>query len=379
MARAFLRWLWLLAVAALVLAPGVSHADEDRPLPPTPRDVVEVLDPAAAPLGPLPSDFKTIEHGWLTLELPASVDDRAPELLREADEFKARLTQSLAQPSSSPVLAKVLVRIGRDPEQMAELAPRNLPPPRYATGVAYGPLHLAVLALQAPQTFEAPNLVELLRHELTHLALSDAVQGRHVPRWFDEGLAIHESGELPWDRWKTLSEAVFANHIIPLGKLDQFASDGVEVTIAYAESADFVRFLLRDSDQARFASLVDRLRRGATFDRALEDAYGTDLRRLEYEWREDMSHRFSVVPMLTGGGVLWALMALLAVVAWVKRRKRAKEKLAEWAREEAALEAAEARAREQPMAEAEDGDQLPPRSMPGIPVVEHEGRWYTVH
>jgi hypothetical protein len=263
---------------------------------------------------------------------------------------------------------------------MAELAPRNLPPPPYATGVAYGPLHLAVLALQAPQTWEAPNLVELLRHELTHLALSDAVQGRHVPRWFDEGLAIHESGELPWDRWKTLSEAVFAHHIIPLGELDHFASDGYEVTIAYAESADFVRFLLRDSDRARFTSLVERLRSGTSFDRAVEDAYGTDLRKLEYEWREDMSHRFSVIPMLTGGGVLWALMALLAVVAWVKRRKRAKEKLAEWAREEAALEAAQARMREEPIGEADDAEQkLPPGSRPGIPVVEHEGRWYTVH
>ncbi len=73
-------------------------------------------------------------------------------------------------------------------------------------------------------------------------------------------------------------------------------------------------------------------------------------------------------------------MAVLAVVAWVKRRKRAKEKLAEWAREEAAVEAAQARAREQQSAEAEEAEhKVPPGSMPSIPVVEHEGRWYTVH
>jgi hypothetical protein len=377
MARAFLRWLWVVAFATLALLPRVSLADDDGPAPPmTPRDVVDVLDPASAPLGPLPADFQVVPHGWITLELPSSVADRAPGLLRDADEFKQVLSKSFAQ---KPMLDHVLVRIARNPEQMAELAPRGLPPPPYATGVAYGPLHVALLSLQAPQTWEASNLIELQRHELTHLALSDAVLAHHLPRWFDEGLAIHESGELWWDRSKTLGEAVIAHHIIPLAELDHFASDGPEVNIDYAESADFVRFLLRDSDKARFASLLGRVRGGATFDRALEDAYGTDLRKLEYEWQEDMSHRFSVIPMLTGGGVLWSLMAILAVVAWVKRRKRAKEKLAEWAREEAAMEAAQARLRERQSAEVEESDAMPPGSMPGIPVVEHEGRWYTVH
>jgi hypothetical protein len=375
MGRALVQWLWALALAALLLAPRAARADDERPAPVTPHDVVEVLDPAAVELGPLPGDFKTIEHGWLTLELPASVDDRAPELLRDADQFKARLTETFGH----PLLGKAIVRIGRNPEQMAELAPRDLPPPSYATGVAYGPLHLVVLSLQAPQTWEAPNLVELLRHELTHLALSDAVERHRLPRWFDEGVAIHESGELWWDRSKTLGEAVIAHHVIPLAELDHFASEGSEVTVAYAESADFVRFLLRDSDRARFASVLGRVRAGNPFDRALADAYGTDLRKLEYEWHEDLSQRFSVIPMLTGGGVIWALIAVLAVVAWLKRRRRAREKLAEWAREEAAMEAAQARARQRDAAEEEPAAGMPPGSMPGIPVVEHEGRWYTVH
>ncbi len=91
----------------------------------------------------------------------------------------------------------------------------------------------------------------------------------------------------------------------PLADLDRgFPAGGYEVSIAYAESADFVRFLMRDADRARFGSFVERMRAGAGFDRALEDAYGTDLRKLEYEWREDMGHHFSVIPMLTGGGVL---------------------------------------------------------------------------
>jgi hypothetical protein len=173
-----------------------------------------------------------------------------------------------------------------------------------------------------------------------------------------------------------------SHRLIPLADLDRgFPSGGYEVSIAYAESADFVRFLMRDADRARFGSFVERMRAGAGFDRALEDAYGTDVRKLEYEWREDVSHRVSFVPLLTGGEVVGSLMAVLAVVAFVKRRRRAKAKLAEWAREEAEADALEARARERATRaiEVADDDDMPPGSMPGIPVVEHEGRWYTVH
>jgi hypothetical protein len=105
------------------------------------------------------------------------------------------------------------------------------------------------------------------------------------------------------------------------------------------------------------------------------------LRKLEYEWREELSRRFGLIPALTGGGLVWALIAVLAMAAWVKRRKRAKEKLAAWAREEAemalALAAAE-RERESKLPQPAD-DELPSGPRPGVPIVEHEGRWYTVH
>jgi hypothetical protein len=135
-------------------------------------------------------------------------------------------------------------------------------------------------------------------------------------------------------------------------------------------------------DRARFGSLVERVRAGTGFGRALEDAYGTDLRKLEFEWREELSHRFGLVPALTGGGLVWVVIVGLMGAAWVKRRRRAKEKLARWAHEEAemaqALAAAEReRAEKAPPVPAEDD--MPPGPTPGIPIVEHQGRWYTVH
>ncbi|MGH7296689.1 MAG: peptidase MA family metallohydrolase [Polyangiaceae bacterium] len=344
-----------------------------------PRDVGVVIQPGATRLPAAPADFQRIDGGWLVLEFPASVRERAHALMADAQEFRARLAADLGQ----PVLAHALVRIARTPEQMAELAPEGSPPFVYATGMAYPSMHLILISMLAPDTWEAPDLGEVLRHELTHMALDEAVAGHHIPRWFDEGLAIHESGELWTKRFRVLWDATVSRRLLPLAELDRaFPADGSEVSIAYAESADVVRFLMRDDDRARFGSLVQRARSGVPFDRAVEDAYDTDLRKLEFQWREDASHRFGMVPLLTGGGALWTLIAGLALTAWARRRKTAKRKLAEWAKEEAEADAAMVAARErvvaaQAVGEAED--ELPAHVRPGVPLVEHEGRWYTLH
>jgi hypothetical protein len=327
----------------------------------------------------LPPDFERIDDGWLTLEFPKTVRDRVAPLTADADAFRARLAIELGQ----PVLAHVLLRIARDPEQMNALSPVGAPPPAYASGVAYPSMSLALLSLKAPHTWEATELVTLSRHELMHLALTDAIAGHRVPRWFDEGLAIHESGEQWSERLGTLWQATLGKTLLSFADLDRgFAADSSDVSVAYAESADVVRFLMRDDDRARFGSLVQRLRAGTPFDRAVSDAYDTDLRKLEYEWRTEVSRRFGLAPLLTGGGALWGLIVVLAAAAWVKRRRRAKAKLAQWEREEAEMDGAAVAAREQldrERAIPSEDDDLPPHIRREVPVVEHEGRWYILH
>jgi len=338
-----------------------------------PRDVSIQDGSPHARLPPPPAGFERLDDGWIVLESPSSVHERIEPLVRESEEFRSHLSEDLGQ----PVLDHVVVRVARSPEEMADLAPEGHGVPPYAAGVAYLPAHVIVLTLREPVTWDAPDLSTLLRHELTHVALADAVSDHHVPRWFNEGLAIRESGEVSWARSRTLWDASLSRRLLPLEALDEgFPADRYDVNIAYAESADFVNFLMRDADRARFGSLVERVRGGADFTRALEDAYGTDMRKLEYEWREAVGRRFGLVPMLTGGGVLWTLIVGLAAAAWFKKRLRASAKLAQWAREEAEMERASLAA-----ATASDpgGDEeLPPR-VPSLPVVEHEGRWYTVH
>lgn len=364
--------LWMLLLALLFSAlPRLSSADE----PASPVDAPFVAEPNTIRIPPVPPTFQTRDLGWMRISYAPSSHERVRPLIVHADEMKEKLADELG----GDILKQVEVRIARTPEEMAALAPLELPPPPYATGVAYPALHLILLSMTAPGTAEAPDLLEVLHHELSHVALEDAVQGQHTPRWFTEGLAVYESGESHLVRLKTLWNATLAKTVIPLADLDRnFPKDDVEVSIAYAESADFVRFLLRTSDRARFASLIERVRGGEPFDHALAAAYRTDLRKLEFEWREEIAKRYTFVPVLTGGSFLWVLVIGAMGFGYVKKRRRAKLVLARWEREEAAA-AQEAsvivpaeRAGEAPVA-------VLVRNPAELPRVEHDGNWHTLH
>lgn len=348
-------------------APGAAVAG--APLT-APRDEMVAKDP----IPELPPHYVTKDLGWMTLSYPPQASERVETLLRDANDVKAQLQSAFAQ----PVLDHVTVRIAPTFSDMARLAPGDAPPPPYASGVAYHGIHLVLLTMMAPRGADATDLDEVFRHELAHVALENAVGGKHVPVWFNEGMAIWLSGERSSDRMGQLWHATLSDTLIPLADLDRsFPADPFEVNIAYAEAADFMRFLLRKSDRVRFAAMIERVNEGQTFDRAIADAYNDDLRRLEFQWHGDLEKRFSVVPILLGGGMLWMFVMGLFVFAWYRRKKRNKAILAKWEREEA-IEDARIAAIQSAIAAAEQNDAPPPIVSVSLKT-EHDGGWHTLH
>jgi hypothetical protein len=390
MRRAARSFLALLVALALALGVAPASAQELREAPAarsegqeeegegpariTPHDVPRLVS-AQVTIPPVPSSYVTRELGWLTLSYPPAAAERVASIVRDADSVKAELTEALGQ----PVLERVEVRIAPTAADMARLAPVSAPPPAYASGVSYHGLHFVLLTMMAPRGADAVDLDEVFRHEMAHVALEDAVAGHHVPVWFNEGLAVYLSGERHTDRLRALWNATLSDSLIPLADLDRrFPSDSFEVSIAYAQSADFMRFLMRRADRLRFASMIDRVREGEPFERAIARAYGSDLRKLEFQWRSDVEKRYSVIPILTGGGIIWVAVIGGLVYAFVRRKRRAQAILARWGVEEAREDAARARlVATEDAAEAElvrASARLAPAAK-----VEHGGRWHTLH
>lgn len=356
-------------------------------------------EPADAPqlgaqlpvLAPLPADFDSVQAAWITVEFPRSQKHWVKPLLSEAAAFKAEVSERLGQDT----LTNVRVRLAEDPKQMALLAPIGAPYPKYAVGVAYSRLNLILLTLAPLHAGAEHDLQETFRHELAHLALHDAVASHRVPLWFNEGLAVHLSREKAFGRMQTLWSAAVSGNLMPLAEIERkFPKDVVGVPLAYAQSADVVRYLLRQEDSERFQLLIQRVRRGQEFDRALYDSYGMDIRGLEYHWREEVAGRYSIWPMLFSGTVIWVLAVGLAGVAWYRKRKREERTLNRWAKEEAKEDerltppAAKAPAPLQVWMVAAQSDSgsggarsSGPRreSSPSLPKVEHDGSWHTLH
>lgn len=340
----------------------------------------------------VPEGFNTYDGGWIHFAYQASSRARVEPLKAAADRIRGELRDILGQ----DVLQRVHVRIGRTVGEMQTLAPTGAGYPKYASGVAYSELGLVLLTEQPRYPNERHDLLEVFRHELAHVALHDAVGHQHVPRWFNEGFAVHASGEAVTARMQTLWTATLAGNLLPLNDLAaRFPEDATEATVAYAQAADIVRYLLREHESRRFRALIERLRGEQDFEAALEDAYATDLANLEYEWREDVARRYTFWPVLLSGTMVWMGALVLFVWGWRKRRKRNRKVLARWAVEEAQEDARRAErasmrpvhivlARPSEPLASSPGDRmsLPPGeriSRPDIPKVEHDGNWHTLH
>ncbi len=238
------------------------------------------------------------------------------DVMESADEARREMIQRLGAEPRGP---RVEVRFARNVEEMRSLCPRQ--PPDWADAVAFSPDNIIVISLTTSH-HRPVSLETVFRHELAHLVIRWSVGGAHIPKWFNEGLAIMLSGELPMERFKALWPAAARGRTTPLRRLDRsFPAREFEANRAYAESADLVRFLSRYRGGWRLRELLERVREGEPFYEALSSTWGMSVAALEDAWQRDLRRRYSVIPSVTAGFTLWVLVAVVAVVAYIKRRR----------------------------------------------------------
>ena len=373
----------ILALLAALAGPATVLAQGDLVWS---QRVFELPDP--------PNDFERAEGG--TREQPIVWE--YPDVARdEVARFRRALPaawDALESDLGVDVDDSLRVRVARTPEEMEALAPRGLGVPEYAVGVAYPHLGVIILCLDAPGSWEPPNLDEVFVHELSHVALRRAVADADLPRWFVEGMAIHHANERSLERFQTLWYAHLQGELLPLHMIDgRFPPRVHEVSLAYAESADVVTFLRREEHGAsKMQRLIHELGEGHSFDEALLEAYAMSTATLEREWLRGLEERMSSVPMVLGGGTFWVLAAILLVVAWRRRRKQARAKLAAMARDEAVQEEALARLEQlvDAQLQASEKEESPGSSIlvtddppqgreAGVPTVQVDGQHHTLH
>ncbi|MCB2228322.1 MAG: hypothetical protein KQH53_16700 [Desulfarculaceae bacterium] len=203
--------------------------------------------------------------------------------------------------------------------------------PNWAAGLAV-PRRNFILLRSPGQLATALGFREVLLHEMAHLYLASGLRGRPAPLWLEEGLAMQLSGEGGWELAAAMTQAVLGQGLLPLAEIShRFPPSAERASLAYAQSYYLVGWLLNQYGDKALREVVRSLSQGRPLTAALQRATGHSLAGLEDKFREDMGSRFSWISALTAGGVLWGLIALIAGVGLVVRRRKQR---ASWVRDD---------------------------------------------
>jgi hypothetical protein len=237
--------------------------------------------------------------------------------------------------------ARVLLMVAPDERRFREWVGPNAP--EWGAAIAFPESGRIVMQGRTAGSDAGDPLV-VLRHEIAHLALHEALDGL-PPRWFDEGYASYAAGE--WSREETLSTnlALALRGMPSLEELeDGFVHGAGQAEASYALAYRAVAELAA-LDPERGLSLFFRYWKDeGRFDPAVRRAYGITAAAFEKRWQERTRRRFGGLALFAD--ITLSTLVFLAVLLplYISRRRRDRRRMQALVHADAE---AERRAREQ--------------------------------
>ncbi|HET7228868.1 MAG TPA: hypothetical protein VFJ16_02570 [Longimicrobium sp.] len=240
-------------------------------------------------------------------------------------------------PGLGPVAVPESTTIVLAPDAQAFAAATGGGVPEWAGGVAIPDLRRIVLPQYPGARVREDEQGTVLRHEIAHLVLHDRLPGT-IPRWFDEGYAEVASGgwdvEGAWQlRWGFVTGAT-----PPLDSLAlEWPRRAADARTAYLLSATAVDYLRRRGGERGMELLFANWREAGNFDEAVRTTFGITAGQLEEEWRSDVKTRYGWLAMLSNVALIWLAATVLVLAAWIPRRRRNRQRMAQMDAEERML------------------------------------------
>ncbi|MCY3545371.1 MAG: tetratricopeptide repeat protein [Gemmatimonadetes bacterium] len=240
-------------------------------------------------------EYRIVETPHFSLVLHESEADLlAPYMEAVAERAYAEMSQRYGYAPEEPIRVEVYPRHADFSVRTVGLVGIG------ALGVSFGP----ALAIDSPaaRTRGDFNWASTLWHEIAH-SFHIAVSGSEVPRWFSEGLAVHEQrkadgGDQGWGHQAGVSfvRSLAAGELRPVSELDRgFSSPRHpgEVSDSYYQSSLVFELI---EERHGFPAIVDMLRAyrdGASNEAAFERALGVRLEDFDADFEDFLRERFA--------------------------------------------------------------------------------------
>ena len=259
------------------------------------------------------------------------------------DETLARaMLESAASRDTFPGLPRpterALVAIAPDDRRFREwIGPHA---PEWGAAVAF-PDERRIVMQGSGAGSDAGSPLQVLRHELAHLALSERL-GTLPPRWFDEGYASYAAGEWGRDEAMRTMLALVIRGVPPLDSLDAYFYAGSgRAEQGYALAHRAVEELAALDPERGLALFFEYWRETRSLDLAVRRAYGLTLADFEKHWQRRTRRRYGGLALVTDLSIGGALVGLLLVPRYVARRRRYRQRMDQLVAADRAAERAE--------------------------------------
>jgi hypothetical protein len=246
---------------------------------------------------------------------------------------------------------RVVVAVAPDRERFREwIGPRA---PEWGAAVAFPESHRIVMQGRSAGS-DAGDPVEVLRHELAHLALHEYL-GDVTERWFDEGYAAFAAREWSRDEVLSVNLALALRGTPTLERLDELFGEGSQsAQTAYALAHRAVVELASLDPDRGLSRYFEAWKQFGSMDRAMRSAYGITLDGFEKLWQQRTRRRYGALALLGDLTIVGLVSVVLLFPLYSARRKRDRERMAALV---AADEAAERAARASAIDELLRGDE----------------------
>ena len=203
--------------------------------------------------------------------------------------------------------------------------------PSWANGMTLFPKGIVVIKTPDLTYSTLRSFRRTIVHELVHIIQGQQVPLNLTPVWFNEGLAVYLSEEYNLRSKIVLSRAITKKKLIPLDKLSDILNfSNLKAELAYDESTSVIEYLIQVYGFGIIREIFDNMRSGRSFENSIKITTGIDYSNFSYFWEQYISKTYRWVFLLDIQYILWLIMPLLLILAYLSIRYRNRETTKIW-------------------------------------------------